>query len=318
MRKKAIPNLFDPSKDVSYRLDLLIQLLYDFDCHERFYVIRDLTGECGISAEYKDRITDFLKIPTSNVEFWSIDYSIDWLYAALFLSQTEPTGSIYDNVGNIIRGNNEDVDILLALRAEDKIHLVMIEVKIEIPFSESQLTSKVRRLEMLFGTDGKRFPHIYPHWLLASPYRSRRISTKDWPSWMTNADDEYLWYEIKKNFHSMKITRCDSKGTPCKHGAYWILEGRKGVKLSVNLTLQERQAILRNIYISDQVKLPLESLGSEQSTVDIYYSIPDFVSILHAVSQEAERTNDTSRAEFLSELHDRLSTLLYDEGAILP
>jgi hypothetical protein len=316
VRKKAIPNLFDPSKDASYRLDLLIQYLYDFDCHERSYVLRDLTGECGVSADYKDRITDFLKIPKSKAEFWGIDYSIDWLYAALFLSQTEPTGSIYDNVGNIIRGNNEDVDILLALRTEDEIHLVMVEAKVEKPFSKSQLISKVRRLEMIFGASGKRFPHICPHWLLASPYRSRRISTKDWPNWMTNASDEYLWYEIRKNFHSMKVTRCDSKGTPCKEGFYWFLEGRKGVKLDVHLTPQECRAISQNIFVSDHVKLPPKSLSLE-SIVNVSYSIPDIITVLQALSREADQTDDASRADNLWELHDRLSTLLYDKGVIV-
>jgi len=316
VRKKAIPSVFDPSKNVNYRLDLLIQLLYDLSCHERSYVLRDITGECRVSTEYQERIANFLKIPQCTVGFWDIDYCIDWIYAALFLSQTEPTGSVYENVGNLIKGNNEDVDILLALRTENRVDLVMVEVKVEKPFSQSQLTSKVRRLNGIFGANGDKFPNIHPHWVLASPCRSRRIRTEAWPNWMTIARDEYLWYEMKKNFHSMKVTRCDSDGTPCKEGSHWMLEGRRGVKLSVHITPQERYSILQNVFVSDQVKIPLESLSSHQSTVKVSYSVPELLTIIHALSREAEQTDNANREDELWELHDRLSTLLHDEGII--
>lgn len=320
MRKEARPNVFDPTAYGSYRLDLLVQYLYDFDCHERTYVLRDLTGECGISEAYKSRVTDLLKIPSCRVEFWGIDYLIDWLYAALLLSQIQPTGDVYDNAANVIRGNNEDVDILLALRAKDEIHLVMVEVKVEMPFSRSQLTSKVKRLGTLFGVDGKRYPHIHPYLLLASPYRSRRISTKHWPKWMTSVGGEYLWYEMRKNFHSMKITRCDSSGSPRKNGSAWILQGRKGVKLDVWLSSQERQAVLGSVYVPDDVKLLVSSCTSEQFVVRFHCSVPDLISIISAISEEAkaaERSDDDDSAEALWDLHDRLSTHLWDKGVIV-
>ena len=313
MRKKAIPNIFDPATYVNYQLDLFIQLLYDFSCHERSYVLRHITGDCDVSSEYKDKITNYLKIPQCKAEFWDIDYSIDWLYAALFLSQTEPPGNVYENAHNLIKGNNEDVDILLALRTGDAIDLVMMEVKVEKPFDKSQLASKVRRLLGIFGTNGDKFPHIRPHWILASPYKSKRISTEGWPSWMIKEGGKFHWYEMRKNFHSMKVTRCDSRGIPCKDGSYWILEGRRGVKLDVYLTAQERDLVLNNISLPDQVRLPLSSFTSDKSAIPISYSVPDLITIINAVSKKIEHTDNPA----LYELHDKLSDLLYDEGVIV-
>jgi len=313
MRKKATPNVFDPTTYVSYRLDFFIQLLYDFSCHERSYVIRHITGECDISSKYEDMITNYLKIPQCKVEFWDIDYSIDWLYAALFISQTEPLGNVYENVKNLIKGNNEDVDILLALRANDIIDLVMIEVKVEKPFDKSQLASKVRRLLGIFGVNGDQFPHIRPHWILASPYKSKRINTDGWPNWMIKEDGEFHWYEMRKNFPSMKVTRCDSKGIACKNGSHWILDGRKGLKLDVYLTAQERHLILKNVSLPDRVGLPLSSFAAERSAASISYSISDLITIINSISKKLKHTDDSA----LYELHDKLSDILHDKGAIV-
>lgn len=317
MRKKAVPNIFDANGSINYRLDFFIQLLYDFCCHERSYLIRLLTDECEISSKYKNQLENLLGIQDCSVAYWDIDYAIDWLYAALFVSQTESDGSIYNNSNGLIKCNNEDVDILIALRSREKIDLVLVEVKVEKPYSILQLNSKVNRLQKIFGNNGDNFQYIQPHWILASPNKSKRVNTDNWPTWMKIDNTDYLWHEMRKNFHSLKITRCDDHGILSKEGSYWKLEGRKGTKLDIQLTLSQKDYILQNSFISDQLKLPLQLASSNQFTLaSTSYSVPDLITIINAISKEAKQICDTDREEKLLELHDQLSDKLYNQGVI--
>ena len=58
-----------------------------------------------------------------------MDYHIDWLYASLNLAKDNNPAKVYPNEKNVIKGQQEDIDWLIAFKGQSKYHLVLIEAK---------------------------------------------------------------------------------------------------------------------------------------------------------------------------------------------
>jgi hypothetical protein len=154
-----------------------------------------------------------------------MDYHMDWLYAALYSQSHDNQPTIVDNSQGYIRGNQEDVDLLVSFERGAITHLVLLEAKGATSWSNKQMQSKADRLRLIFGEDvGKNFPDIEPHFLLTSPRRPRNLKTELWPQWMRRKEGPN-WFELSnwpKN--PVKVTRCGPEGRPNQFGKYWKLE----------------------------------------------------------------------------------------------
>lgn len=136
-----------------------------FNRKERFYLIsfalahEELETVGGsiplgpILASKLSEASGIASIPTTAV--WSMDYHLDWLYAALVHARGDesPLESPFVNDKNEpynLNTNQEDIDLLVVFKQEEGIHLVLVEAKGYTPFGVPQLRSKARRLKSIF------------------------------------------------------------------------------------------------------------------------------------------------------------------------
>jgi hypothetical protein len=157
--------------------------------------------------------------------FAATDYHLDWLHAALLLaSGSVEVGKPHPNVDQAIAtGNQEDIDLLVAVERREAIHLVLIEAKADAGFTNTQLLSKAERLGRIFDSDGTRFPGVIPHFVLISPREpSRRLNVTKWPTWMKPAG-KAQWLPLSVPAARRRVTRCDANGKPSKRGGHFVI-----------------------------------------------------------------------------------------------
>ena len=102
----------------------------------------------------------------------AMDYHLDWLHAGLWCLKSKwdpkPDGAFVPVIRHPINahasvhpephhqdvmGNQEDVDLLLVIEDGDATHLVLVEAKGVSSFGESQLKSKLKRLQLILTED---------------------------------------------------------------------------------------------------------------------------------------------------------------------
>lgn len=119
--------------------------------------------------------------------------------------------------------DQEDIDLLVAFDNANPdlplTHLVLIEAKAYLPWTNKQLKSKTGRLREIFGENGKRASGVVPHFVLMTGSRSKNIQTLEWPDWTNDAQGNPFWLDYDLPFRS-KITRCTASGKSDKCGGY--------------------------------------------------------------------------------------------------
>lgn len=153
---------------------LLADNLKHLNAKERDHLMRfAYLGETGsytssetfLSDSFLDSLKDALKIPKENATrclFAGMDYHIDWLFAAMFMtaqgasiSKPDKNSDPFDmdappqnNEPDLrpILGNQEDVDLLVLLDDGDHLHLTFIEAKGMDGFGREQLGRKIIRV----------------------------------------------------------------------------------------------------------------------------------------------------------------------------
>ncbi len=109
-----------------------------------------------------------VKLSTAKCVYAAMDYHLDWLHAALWCAKLEwdpklgagftpelrriesPSTAVDpDRLQQDVMGNQEDVDLLLVIEDGGTTHLVLVEAKGVSSFDESQLGSKLKRLELI-------------------------------------------------------------------------------------------------------------------------------------------------------------------------
>ena len=116
--------------------------------------------------------------------------------AALTLAHSQDGKSEFSNKGEIIKGTQEDVDLLVAFKAGETFHLILVEAKAYSGWTNDQLSSKAKRLRTIFGEDGKKWSDVQPYfWAMAprDPNKSKRLRLECLPKWMLINDGELQW-----------------------------------------------------------------------------------------------------------------------------
>ena len=201
----------------------LIERLESFNRKERFFLIGDALGNQSfqLSDDFRTRLgTAFGIQPPSNT-FVAMDYHLDWIHASLFLALPgNDEEGVHLNTETVATGKAEDVDLLVAFEEGDITHLLLVEAKAETSWTNKQTLSKAERLNRIFGTDGKKYPRVEPHFGLMSPNPPRQLMPHLWPRWMTR-DGKPIWFELKMPTGRRRVMRCDSAGRPNSGGAFF-------------------------------------------------------------------------------------------------
>jgi hypothetical protein len=217
----------------------LIDYLIAFNSKERFFLVGKALGNPTFSPsdgflgelgnELKDELDD---APIPSDSFSAMDYHIDWLYASLKLAQDGESIIPYSrdyNGQRIIKGQQEDIDWIMAYRDGNKHHIILIEAKGVTGWTNKQMTSKAERFDQIFGKNGKNWRDIEPHFVMVSPERPpKALDLCKWPDWMMpNKQIHWLPLCIPHGYGLKKIVRCTEGKNEDSEGDHWKIESRK-------------------------------------------------------------------------------------------
>lgn len=199
----------------------VIEHLRSLDRKERFAVLREALGfhpeAPRLTEDFREKLATCIGRPVPAYAFLAMDYHLDWIRLALHLAanpRIQPETPFPNPEFDDFNKNQEDVDLLVAFEAGDTgrwvTHLVLVEAKAYLPWSNPQLKSKARRLGGIFGADGKSHAAVSPHYVLMTGRRSDKIRTGCWPEW-TKKGEEPFWleYELPRR---LEATRCSPEG----------------------------------------------------------------------------------------------------------
>ena len=212
------------------RKPTFFELLEKFNRKERFFLLGWSLGNRRFraSSTFLRSISSLLGIEIPSKAFVAMDYHLSWLYASVFLSSSKAGDrGVYSNKQQLVTGTQEDVDLLIAFRKGRANHVVMLEAKGATGWTNKQARSKARRLSSIFGRDGKRWPSIRPHYVLASPRTPQQLDMSAWPNWMKRPDGSPYWIEMQMPGDLIKTTRCDKTGSADGKGSYWMVSEAK-------------------------------------------------------------------------------------------
>ncbi|MDA0988348.1 MAG: hypothetical protein O2783_04330, partial [Chloroflexi bacterium] len=137
-----------------------------------------------------------------------------------------PQSTTVDNSLGHIKGNQEDVVLLVAFEDGPLTHLVLLEAKGATDWTNKQMCSKAKRLQKIFGETGTEFPGVNPHFVLISPKPpTKRLETEKWPQWMRGKEGP-TWIRLNWRGNLVKVTRCEAgpDSKPSQSGEYWKVE----------------------------------------------------------------------------------------------
>ncbi len=200
----------------------LIKLLESFNRKERFFVIKQALGNFQLSDKFKRELGDATNLAIPPDVFTAMDYHLDWLTAALYAHECGDVDHFFDNPQpQVVKGNQEDTDLLVAFKEDEQYHIVLVEAKAATGWTNKQMRSKAGRLTQIFGSDGNRYPGIRPHICLASPRRPKQLRASEWPRWMSKDDGSYIWLKLNFCKDRLRVTRCDTQGNQSAKGDYF-------------------------------------------------------------------------------------------------
>ena len=203
----------DKNKTESSDMLDLIELLESFNRKERFFLISQAVGNFELSGNFRRDLGVVIGLTIPHGAFTAMDYHLEWLTAALYAHDHGDVDSIFDNPQQqVIRGNQEDTDLLVAFKDGGQYHLILVEAKGSTGWTNKQMRSKADRLARIFGSEGDRYPGVEPHICLASPRPPKELKATEWPGWMNRDDGSYYWLELKFPKERIMVTRCDANG----------------------------------------------------------------------------------------------------------
>lgn len=206
----------------------LIEILKKFNRKERFFLIGQALGNhtFELSDSFRKDLCAKIGVEVPDCAYAAMDYHLDWIAASLrAYCEPDPTKESYSNEGRVVTGTQQDVDLLIAFREGEDYHLILVEAKGYSYWDNEQLLAKAKRLNMLFGDDGKRsHPKVKPHLCLMSPRRPGRLNCAEWPQWMK----EYCWLELNLEYPRWRVTRCNSDGKSSEEGDHFCIKEEQG------------------------------------------------------------------------------------------
>ncbi len=195
----------------------LIDHLRSFNRKERYILLENAlgAGTFSLDEDFRERLGRELRLDVPGEAFVAMDYHLDWLQVALYLSATpDPPRLIPQPEG--FSATQIDVDLLVAFDESETTHVVLLEAKMETGWTNRQATEKAERLRVIFGESAGTGP-VIPHFVLLSPNRPQQLQADDWPKWMTR-DGQPVWMKLPRPPGLRKATRANEEGRASASG----------------------------------------------------------------------------------------------------
>ena len=165
-------------------MSTLIEHLQSFNKKERFILLRNTLGRdtFQLDGSFRERLGQELGATIPADLLVAMDYHLDWLQMALYLTEQPWTGRppIENPNSELFEANQRDIDLLVAFDYKTTTHIVMLEAKVETGWTNRQLDRKADRLCRIFG-DPCCTDFAEPHFVLLSPREPERIDQSAWP-----------------------------------------------------------------------------------------------------------------------------------------
>jgi hypothetical protein len=206
-------------------MSTLVDFLERLNRKERYFVIAHATGARNlvIGHELQRQLGEVTGVEAPANARLFVDYHLDWLVASLRLAFDQPARLSFRNTGQAVKGNQEDIDLLVAFEERAVTHLAMIEARASARWSMDQLRAKVKRLNSIFGIVGDRFPLAKPHFLLLSPVRPPAQVMKALPKWdRDSARPQWMPLSYPKERLIVEKTLASKK--PSRTGSYFTVK----------------------------------------------------------------------------------------------
>ena len=213
----------------------VIDYLARFNRKERFVLLSHVLGQEDRSAfllncAFRENLRREIGVLVPSDALVAMDFHLDWLQMALYLADRDDSLSRVIPNKNLIRANQEDIDLLVAFKDEgtSETHLVLIEAKADTGWTNGQLKSKAKRLSLIFDKHSYGTEFVKPHFVVMSPREPQRIETDTWPHWMkANTDGSIHWLELPLRDGLLKVTRCHENKTPATAGDFLFIREYK-------------------------------------------------------------------------------------------
>ena len=197
----------------------LVEHLRSFNRKERFILLREALGRDTLGDAFRTWLGAVIGVAVPPEAFVAMDYHLDWLQMALYLAGDPSPPERIRNDG-LVRGNQEDVDLVVAFDGDATTHVVLVEAKVETNWANSQLESKARRLHRIFGEGRPGVQLATPHYVFASPEPPPPgIRTAGWPDFM-KPHGKPVWMKLERPSGLKKPTRCTAGGKTSQRGRF--------------------------------------------------------------------------------------------------
>jgi hypothetical protein len=202
-----------------------------FNRKERHLVVQNCLGDAAstLSESFRRQLTALLgprlQASIQSDAWWATDYHLEWLAGALLWHAEhgrEDRERPRENNGKLIRGNQEDIDLIVASGGD----VILLEAKGDLSWENPQLTSKMERLSTLCDRDTGIVECDNPvftirlHLVLMSIRKPIRVNYEKWPAWAVNGDGPY-WMPLQASGDRIRVGRCDSQGRSDAKGRHW-------------------------------------------------------------------------------------------------
>lgn len=212
----------------------LVDLIESFNRKERHILWEQATVESGqaqLSQTFKDKLAACgIDVPDRHIV--AVDFHLDWLYGALLAhaealssrdpSQAHPIPEASRPEKRAYRGNQEDIDLLIAFEQEGQPWVVMVEAKGFTSWGKSQMESKVARLRAIRSDPALR-PEVEMRLILASFEKWQKLPL-NWREWGIHAREgvapEPHFLQLEKPQDRLKPEECDASGKKSKGGGH--------------------------------------------------------------------------------------------------
>ena len=207
----------------------LIATLESLNRKERFFLVGAALGKptFQLGDEYVEVLSRAFNVGIPPHSWVAMDYHLDWISAALHVTHNQlshgepwPNGPIDDP---IVRGNQEDVDLIVGFEDAGTTVLLLVEAKAETAWTNSQQNSKADRLSGIFGPEADRYPGVQPHFALTSPRRPEKLKASSWPSWMA-PEGRPIWFKLTVPPNRSQVVRSDQAGRSSANGGFAVIK----------------------------------------------------------------------------------------------
>ena len=201
----------------------LIELLDEFNRKERYFLLCHSLGmdKFELSEGFRESLGHKLGVTIpADARVW-MDYHLDWLAAAVTKWRNPDPKDVYANDENLVRGNQEDLDLLVAFKRHEECHLIFIEAKAYSGWDPKQAHSKSERLRAIFGKHKDEFPTLKLHYCLVSPRPPSNLDYTEQPKWMKGTGSP-AWHKLCVPNSRLVVSRWDAeRGKESANGKHY-------------------------------------------------------------------------------------------------